>query len=80
MIKITVCFGSSCHLKGSRRVADRIQDLISENDLGDKIELSGVLCIGRCQEGVCVTVDDSFHSLTPDNVDEFFSREVLAKV
>ena len=36
--------------------------------------------MGKCQQGVCVTVDDSFHSVTPETVDEFFKIEVLAKV
>ena len=36
--------------------------------------------MGKCQQGVCVTVNDSFHSVTPETVEEFFAQEVLAKV
>lgn len=79
-MKITVCIGSSCHLKGSRQVVEEIQYLIAENNLKDKVELSGTFCMGRCQEGVCVTVDDKFFSVTPSDVKEFFNKEVLAKV
>ena len=80
MIKITVCIGSSCHIKGSRQVVEQLQYLIAENNLGDKVELGGTFCMGKCQQGVCVTVNDSFHSVTPENVEEFFAKEVLAKV
>lgn len=80
MMKITVCIGSSCHIKGSRQVVAEIQRLIAEHDLGDKVELGGTFCMGQCQQGVCVTVDDSFHSVTPDTVEAFFANEVLAKV
>ena len=80
MMKITVCIGSSCHIKGSRQVVEQIQYLIAENNLGDKVELGGTFCMGKCQQGVCVTVNDSFHSVTPESVGEFFSKEVLAKV
>ena len=80
MIKITVCIGSSCHIKGSRQVVEQLQYLIAENNLGDKVELGGTFCMGKCQQGVCVTVNDSFHSVTPENVAEFFAKEVLAKV
>ena len=80
MLKITVCIGSSCHIKGSRRVVEQLQYLISENNLGDKVELGGTFCMGKCQQGVCVTVNDSFHSVTPETVEEFFAKEVLAKV
>ena len=80
MLKITVCIGSSCHIKGSRQVVEQLQYLIAENNLGDKVELGGTFCMGRCQSGVCVTVNESFHSVTPESVEEFFAKEVLAKV
>ena len=80
MLKITVCIGSSCHIKGSRQVVEQLQYLIAEHDLGDKVELGGTFCMGKCQQGVCVTVNDSFHSVTPETVEEFFAQEVLAKV
>ena len=80
MIKITVCIGSSCHIKGSRQVVEGLQYLIAENKIGDKVELGGTFCMGQCQQGVCVTVDGEFHSVTPDSVTEFFNSEVLAKV
>ena len=79
-MKITVCIGSSCHIKGSRQVVEKLQTLISDNNLGDKVELGGVFCMGKCQQGVCVTVDGNLHSVTPDTVDEFFGKEVIAKV
>ncbi len=79
-MKITVCIGSSCHVKGSRQVVSRIKQLIDENRLGDKVELGGTFCMSKCQLGVCVTVDDAFYSVTPDGVDEFFAANVLAKV
>ena len=79
-MKITVCIGSSCHVKGSRIVVERLQALISENNLGDKVELGGTFCLGECQKGVCVTVDDTFFSVSPDTVDEFFNNEVIAKL
>ncbi|MGN0654976.1 MAG: (2Fe-2S) ferredoxin domain-containing protein [Oscillospiraceae bacterium] len=79
-MKVTVCIGSSCHLKGSRRVVEQLQYLIAENDLKEKVQLGGTFCMGKCQQGVCVTVDDNFFSLTPDTVDEFFNKEILAKV
>lgn len=79
-MKITVCIGSSCHIKGSRRVVEQLQYLISESGLGDKIELGGTFCMGKCQQGVCVTVDDAFYSVTPDTVNSFFEKEVVPKV
>ena len=79
-MKITVCIGSSCHLKGSRQVVEQLQDLIAKNNLGDRVELAGTFCMGKCQQGVCVTVDEEFHSVTPENVEEFFENAVKAQV
>lgn len=79
-MKITVCIGSSCHIKGSRQVVEELQYLIKENSLGDKVELGGTFCMGKCQQGVCVTVDDAFHSVMPETVGDFFKKEVLEKV
>lgn len=79
-MKVTVCIGSSCHIKGSRSVVEQLQYLIAENNLGDKVELGGTFCMGKCQQGVCVTVDDEFFSVTPDTVTDFFEKEVKAKL
>ena len=79
-MKITVCIGSSCHLKGSRQVVEQLQALIAENNLADKVELGGTFCLGNCQKGVCVSVDETVFSVTPDTVADFFATEVLAKV
>ena len=79
-MKVTVCIGSSCHIKGSRQVVEGLQYLIAKENLGDKVDLGGTFCMGRCQEGVCVTVDGEFHSVSPDTLEEFFNKEITAKV
>lgn len=79
-MKITVCIGSSCHLKGSRQVVESLQTLIGDSNLKEKIDLSGTFCLGNCQKGVCVTVDDVLHSVSPQTAKEFFETEVLTKL
>ena len=76
-MKVTVCIGSSCHIKGSRQVVEQLQGLIAEHNLADKVELSGTFCIGKCEQGVCVTVDDEFFSVTPETVKKFFDKSIL---
>ena len=78
-MKITVCIGSSCHIKGSRQVVEELQRLIKENDLSEKVELGGTFCMGQCQQGVCVTVDGEFYSVTPETAEEFFKTAVIGK-
>ena len=79
MIKVTVCIGSSCHIKGARQVVDAFQSLIAKNNLKDKVDLGGTFCMGKCQEGVCVTVNGEFFSVSPETAEEFFNNNILAK-
>ena len=79
-MKVTACIGSSCHIKGSRPVVEKLQELIAKENLSDKIELGGTFCMGKCQQGVCVTVDGEFFSVSPENVTAFFEKEMKAKV
>lgn len=76
-MKITVCIGSSCHIKGSRQVIEQLQALIAAHNLTDSVELSGTFCMGECQKGVCLMVDDVFYSVTPDTTKAFFEEHVL---
>ncbi len=79
-MKVIICIGSSCHLKGSRQIVERLQALVQEKGLEDKVELGGTFCMGDCVNGVNVTVDGVKHSVSPETVDEFFEKEVLAKI
>ncbi|MBE6592316.1 MAG: (2Fe-2S) ferredoxin domain-containing protein [Ruminococcaceae bacterium] len=80
MLNVTVCIGSSCHIKGSRQIVERLQQLIAENGLDDKVELGGTFCMGRCQQGVCVTVDEEFFSVSAETVDGFFKENILNNI
>jgi hypothetical protein len=74
---VTICIGSSCHLKGSREIVHTLEALIKEHGVEDQVQLTGSFCMGECVKGVCVKVDDKSFSLTPSNTKEFFTQEVL---
>ena len=79
-MKVTVCIGSSCHLKGSRSIVERLQELINDNGLTKEVELGGTFCIGQCQKGVCVKIEEEVFSVLPETVDSFFENEIKARV
>jgi len=58
MVTVTVCVGSSCHLKGARNVIMRFNELLTEHGLTDKVLLKGSFCMERCGEGVNWQIDD----------------------
>ena len=79
-MNVTVCIGSSCHLKGSRQIVQQLQSLIAEKALQEKIELSGAFCIGNCRSGVCVKVEEEVFSLKPEDTKTFFEDELLRRL
>ena len=79
-MKVTICIGSSCHLKGSREVVEGLQKLVEEHNLADQVTLNGAFCMGNCVNGVSVKIDDQIHSVKPNTVKEFFETEVLSRV
>ncbi len=79
-MKITICIGSSCHIKGSRAVAERLKQLLAAHALEDKIELGGAFCMGRCKESVCVAIDEETFSVSPETAEAFFRNEILPRL
>lgn len=77
---ITICIGSSCHLKGSRTIIQKLEELITERQLNDKIELNGSFCMSECSNGVCVKINDELFSVSPETVNTFFENEVLRRL
>ncbi len=78
MMKITVCIGSSCHLKGSRQIVEEFKKMIEEHKL-QNVELSGTFCMDNCMCGVCVDIDGTHYSVNPQNARDFFQQNVLEK-
>ena len=76
-MQISICVGSSCHLKGSREVVERLERLINQYGLADRVELAGTFCMGRCQSGVSVLVENTAYSVLPETAEAFFTSVVL---
>ena len=67
-IKVTVCVGSSCHVRGSRAVLKRFAEIIEAEDLGDEVVLVGSFCMERCGEGMNWKFNDE--EFTSTNVEQ----------
>lgn len=79
-MKITICIGSSCHLKGSRKIVEELEGLVCQKGLKNEIELCGAFCMENCTNGVNVKIDDEIFSLYPENTKSFFENEVLKRL
>ncbi len=79
-MKVTICIGSACHLKGSREIIQKMQQLVAANQLSGKVDLNGAFCSGNCVNGVCVTVDGTLFSVSPETTEEFFKKEIMGRL
>jgi NADH-quinone oxidoreductase subunit G len=59
---VTVCVGSSCHVKGARDIIARFNDFLTSEGLADKVELKGTFCMERCGEGINWKIDEETFS------------------
>lgn len=81
MLTIQVCVGSSCFLRGSKKVIAVIEQLIKHYKLEDLVALKGNFCLERCNEGATVMIGDKiFTEVSVDNVTELFEKEVFAQL
>ena len=77
---IKVCVGSSCHLKGSYVLIQRLQELIKANKLENEIQLKGSFCMGKCINGIPLEIDGKMVlQANFQNIDEIFKTHILNK-
>ena len=77
-IQVTVCVGSSCHIKGSRDIIRRFSEIIRENGLDDEIALAGSFCMEHCGEGTNWKIGDEFvSSETLEEAEATFREKVV---
>ena len=62
----TVCVGTACHVRGSPRLLDRVEDALKikpeETSKDQKFTLETVNCLGCCALGPVMVVDGEYHS------------------
>jgi len=78
MVKLSVCIGSSCHLKGSYNVIQVFQQMIEEHSLHDKAVLKSTFCMRECDKnGVAVSVNEQVYHVPAEEARNFFSSAVI---
>ena len=81
MVELTVCIGTSCHLRGSEKVIKSFQKLIESNRLEKKVSLKGTFCMGKCSEkNVVVNINSEVFETNPDEAESFFLKNVVSAV
>jgi NADH-quinone oxidoreductase subunit E len=76
--EVHICDGTSCHIRGSSRIIEALQELTGikpgETDPELKFSLKAVTCLGRCASGPAMVVDGkSFGRLDPAKAEDTLS-------
>jgi NADH-quinone oxidoreductase subunit G len=80
MVKISICIGSACHLRGAHSVLDAFISLVEKYDAQAVVDIEGNFCQGRCTEGVVIKVDDEIiTNVSKDKVHDLFLDKVLGR-
>ncbi|MFB0558383.1 MAG: NADH-quinone oxidoreductase subunit NuoE [Candidatus Bathyarchaeia archaeon] len=63
---ISVCLGTSCYVRGGRRIMDSLRDILKIDDGGTtedkRFSLEVVRCVGACALSPVVTIDNDINS------------------
>ncbi len=75
---LRLCMGSVCHQLGVYEVLPKMQRLLTEYQLEEKVELKGAFCLGPCRKGIVMRLKNKFFThITIDNIDQKFREEIL---
>lgn len=75
---ISVCIGSSCHLRGSYDIIKGLEALIEQHGLQNQINLAAAFCLGNCTNGVTIKVNDRIVTgVSTENLPQVFKEHVL---
>jgi NADH:ubiquinone oxidoreductase subunit E len=76
-----LCMGSACHHKKVYDVLPRLQELIEQNCVRNKVTLKGSFCLGPCTEGVAAYYDGYLATgIAPETIDRIFEEELLVLI
>lgn len=64
---VELCMGSSCFARGNSTALSELENFIEDNGLGDKVELVGHLCLGKCNNGPHVMINGVEYSAVSSN-------------
>ncbi len=69
--------GSSCFSRGNKKTVGFIQNYLKEKGLTDEIVLKGAHCMGECDKGPLVKIDDELlDHVTDSMLQEIFDHKL----
>ena len=57
-LRINICFGTSCYVRGAQNLYNEVMDYIDTNNLKDKSAVTASFCTEKCERGPVLTIND----------------------
>ena len=77
---ILLCGGTGCLSSNSMNIKEKFEQLIADNDMGDKVTVNLVGCFGFCSQGPFVKIfpeDTLYRLVRVEDVEEIFMRDIM---
>jgi len=58
-LKISICFGTSCFIKGSQKILKEITKYMKSEKIDDKLEIQATFCYEKCDKGPVVRIGET---------------------
>ncbi len=70
-LNVSVCVGTSCHVRGSQSILRRLIDYVESNGLCDRVQVEATFCLERCGQGPNIMIGDTIiEHCTPEKAIE----------
>ena len=56
--EIQICLGSSCFSRGNKEKVQFVREYLVKNHLDDRVVFRGARCMGHCNEGPVIVIND----------------------
>lgn len=79
---IVVCGGTGCLSSHSDEIKNRLEELIKEHNLEDKVTVNQVGCFGFCSQGPFVKIfpeDTLYHTVKVEDCEEIIEKDIMGK-
>lgn len=71
---LRICMGTACHVRGSKKILDRLKQELNinagETTADGSVTLETVNCIGACALGPLIIIDNKYHcKMSPEKIE-----------
>jgi NADH-quinone oxidoreductase subunit G len=80
-IDVTICFGTSCFVKGAEDIFKKLKSYLDENDLNEEINLKATFCYEKCEKGPVVKIGNQvFEKCNAETAINYLKNKIKKRV